>query len=175
MRDGRESEGTDFGVEFGVESTVTLRGALFVTLELLGAESDGAELDGAELRGAELRGAELDGAELLGAELDGAELLGTESLGTLFETLELLGAELDGAELLGTELLDELESSEPRPCLAEAGLISNAVVAASPTATMAAVLNIRRVLFAVLAVVVALVLMLGSLVWGERFCSRRLP
>jgi hypothetical protein len=117
--DGLESEGADVGVEFGVEPTVTLRGALLVTLELLGAE------------------------------LLGAELVGTELRGTLFETLELLGV----------ELLDELESSEPRPCLAEAGAISTAVVAASPTATTAAALNIRRVLIAVFAVVVALVLM----------------
>jgi hypothetical protein len=128
-----------------VETTVVLRGALFVTLELLGTE---------------LLGTVLETLELLGTEL-----LGTELLGALFETLELLGV----------ELLDELESSEPRPCLAEAGLISTAVVAASPTATMAAALNIRRVLFAVFAVVVAVVLMFGSLVWRERFCSRRSP
>ena len=128
-----------------MEPTVVLRGALFVTLELLGTE---------------LLGTVLETLELLGTEL-----LGTELLGALFETLELLGV----------ELLDELESSEPRPCLAEAGLISTAVVATSPTATMAAALNIRRVLFAVFAVVVVVVLMFGSLVWRERFCSRRSP
>ncbi len=126
-----------------MEPTVVLRGALFVTLELLGTELLGTVLE----------------------TLETLELLGTELLGALFETLELLGV----------ELLDELESSEPRPCLAEAGLISTAVVATSPTATMAAALNIRRVLFAVFAVVVVVVLMFGSLVWRERFCSRRSP
>ena len=129
-----------------MEPTVVLRGALFVTLELLGTELLGTVLETLET-------------------LETLELLGTELLGALFETLELLGV----------ELLDELESSEPRPCLAEAGLISTAVVATSPTATMAAALNIRRVLFAVFAVVVVVVLMFGSLVWRERFCSRRSP
>jgi hypothetical protein len=125
--------------EFGVEPTVTVRGALFVTLELLGAE-------------------------LLGALFVTLELLGAELLGTLFATLELLGA----------ELLEELESSEPRPLFADAGLISTAVEAAIPTAMIAAVLNIRRFLL-VVAVVVALVLMFRSLVWRERFYSRRSP
>jgi hypothetical protein len=113
-------EGTELGVAFGVELTVVTAGAL----ELRGTEL----LTTIELLGTELLGAELLGVLLLGTELLGAELLGTELLGAVF----------------GMELLAGLESSEPRPRLAEAGLIKTAVETAIPTATVAAVLNIRR-------------------------------
>jgi hypothetical protein len=134
------------GTELGVALTVVTAGALelrgtelLTTIELLGTE-----LLGAELLGVLLFGVELLGAELLGVLLFGVELLGAELLGVLLFDVELFGADLLGAELLGTELLAGLESSEPRPRLAEAGLIKTAVETAIPTATVAAVLNIRR-------------------------------
>ena len=94
----------------------------------------------------ELRGTELPTT----IELLGTELLGAEVLGVL-----LLGTELLGVELLGKELLEGLESSEPRPRLAEAGLIKTAVETAIPMATVAAVLNIRRLFVLCLMFIVA--------------------
>ena len=147
-------EGTELCVALGVELTVVTAGAL-------------------ELRGTEL----LTTIELLGTELLGAELLGVLLLGTELFGAELLGAELFGAELLGMELLEGLESSEPRPRLAEAGLIKTAVETAIPTATVAAVLNTRRLFVLCLMFMFApwflRAVLLTPFTLGSRWSTRR--